>query len=485
MAADPQRDPIASPSQAVLGWYEEVIPGVSPASPRLTKFRRTGGGFELRKDAYDSAEMKDNRQTSDSRHGIRRPMGDVATELSAQSYDPFWEALMGCAFASGLTLAGGGVDFDSISSSATNNSFTFAGLDAEHGLQFGDRVAIAGAANAALNGTWTVIRATTAQIFVAEDLPTAGTDAGVGVQVTRLGKRLVIGNIIRTFGFEEALGGVGQFQLFEGVRVNTAAINLPPTGIATCRWGFVAQKASGMVATSKDGLPPLTQTQSTFGTLTFSATARTIAAASGDFTSTIQVGDQIRITGTALQHEKKVLTVLDVAARLITVGESLQAGTATTYQLTRMAVPSYLPAPQTDVMVAASGLVLIDGDPIGTVTALNFTVDNGMQGATVVGSNTIPQHAFGPRQGISGKITALFQEGGLYDKYEGEVDCSLIFRLDDPDGRWMQYAFPRLKLNSATLDRSANEGIPISLDIVALESRRDDCEVTNMIFCTA
>ena len=48
MAADARLDPIASPSLGTLGWYAEVTPNVAPASPVVTHFRRTGGGFELR-----------------------------------------------------------------------------------------------------------------------------------------------------------------------------------------------------------------------------------------------------------------------------------------------------------------------------------------------------------------------------------------------------------------------------------------------------
>jgi hypothetical protein len=91
----------------------------------VTHFRRTGGGFELRKDAYDSAEIKDNRQTSDSRHGVRRSMGDVDGELSVQSYDAFWEALMGGTWDTGLTLTGGGTDFASLAANGTSSILTF------------------------------------------------------------------------------------------------------------------------------------------------------------------------------------------------------------------------------------------------------------------------------------------------------------------------------------------------------------------------
>ena len=63
MAADARLDPIASPSLGTLGWYAEVAPNVAPVSPVVTHFRRTGGGFELRKDAYDSAEINPNRMT--------------------------------------------------------------------------------------------------------------------------------------------------------------------------------------------------------------------------------------------------------------------------------------------------------------------------------------------------------------------------------------------------------------------------------------
>lgn len=487
MAADARKDPIASPSLGVLGWYSEVTPNEAPASPVVTHFRRTGGGFELRKDAYDSAEISDKRMTADSRHGVRRSMGEVDAELSVQSYDAFWEALLGGTWNTGVTLTGGGADFDSLAANGTTNVLTFAGLSGDHGLQFADRIEIANAAVAGLNGTWTVIAASAANITVAEDLPTASADTGGTLTVTRLGKRLTIGNTYRTFGFEEALGGIAQFQLFSGVKTNTAEINLPPTGIATVKWTFVGQEAGGMTGTSIYGDPPVARSQADYGTLTFNAAARTITRASGDFTATFDVGDQFRFTGASftLQHLKKILTVLAVSATVITVAETIEGGTAATYTMTRIAKATYLPAPQTSVLAAASGVLLVDGEAIGTVTGLQFTIDNGISGSPVVGSNTIPQLVWGARQSISGRLTALLQEGGIYGKFEGEGEANIIMRLDDPDGHWLQFAMPRVKLNSAQLDRSANEGIPITVDVVALESRRDDCEVTDLIITSA
>ena len=134
---------------------------------------RTGGGFELRKDAYDSAEISDKRMTADSRHGVRRSMGEVDAELSVQSFDAFWEGIMGGTWNTGVTLTGGGADFDSLAANGTTNVLTFAGLSGDHGLQFADRILIANAAVAGLNGTWTVIAASAANITVAEDLPAA------------------------------------------------------------------------------------------------------------------------------------------------------------------------------------------------------------------------------------------------------------------------------------------------------------------------
>ena len=485
MAADARRDPIASPSLGILGWYSEVTANEAPASPVVTHFRRTGGGFELRKDAYDSAEISDKRMTADSRHGVRRSMGEVDAELSVQSYDAFWEALLGGTWNTGVTLTGGGADFDSLAANGTTNVLTFAGLSGDHGLQFADRILIANAAVAGLNGIWTIIAAGAANLTVAEDLPAATADTGGTLTVTRLGKRLTIGNTYRTFGFEEALGGIAQFQLFSGVKTNTAEINLPPTGIATVKWTFVGQEAGGMTGTSIYGDPPVAKTQADFGTLTFSATNRTITRASGDFTTTFDVGDQLRFTNITLQHLKKILTVLSVTSTVITVAETIEGGTAATYTMTRIAKATYLPAPQTSVLAAASGVLLVDGEAIGTVTGLQFTIDNGISGSPVVGSNTIPQLVWGARQSISGRLTALLQEGGIYGKFEGEIEANIIMRLDDPDGHWLQFAMPRVKLNSAQLDRSANEGIPITVDVVALESRRDDCEVTDLIITSA
>lgn len=486
--ADANRDPIASSSQSALGWFEEVQPGVAPPTPAVTAFRRTGGGFQLTKEAYDSAEIRPDRMTADSRHGVRRAIGEVEIELSVGSYDTMFEALMGSRFDTGFAITGGGADFDEIASDATTGVIAIVNPSGgEAGFQFGDRITIVGVTTApALNGTYTVVAAGPDSVTVAEPIPDMAPDAGT-VVLTRLGRRLVIGNIYRTFGFEEALNEVAQFQLFSGCKPNSLALNLPPTGIATGTWNIQGQKAGPMGEESIDGLPPLDFTATNFGQLVFDGATQRITAAAGDFTTNLAVGQRIRfmtLPAAMAQTERKILTIRELTARVMTVFESIESDTANTYVMRRVSTSSYADGSVAPVLAAASGLLLLDGAPIATVTALSFTIDNGIAGATVVGSNEIPQLVWGPRQSISGQMTALFQEGGIYNKFEGEIEGSLIMRLDDPNGNWLQFALPRVKFNSAELDRSAAEGIPVTVDIVGLRTARQDTAPTNIVICT-
>lgn len=465
----------AAASLADLGYQEEDLGfGNGVSTPNLKTFRRISGAPSLSKEAYDSEERRKDRMQADSRHGRRSVAGAIETEASVTSYDAAWEAVLGGAWAAGVTVTASAGD--GITATAATRTFTRAAGGGQSfitdGLRIGDRVQIAGL-NAAYDGkafTITGLTATTMTVapepgvtFV--DVSTADVDA----TITVLGKKLTIGNAFRSFVMERAWTDIGQFQAFKGCVFNSVNVSLPTTGMARLSWNVIGKDADSMSASSIDGAAALTRTATELGSLTISG--KTITCGTSDWaTQGIAVGNVITlsdVTGISGFPEKQ-LTVTSVNATALSVAEAIPNGTATAYTLTRVGQPSYAAPETTSSLVAVNGVMLMDGQPVAVITEFSFSVDNQMGGKPVVGSNTVPFLKFGNRQMVQGSVSFLFTDSTVYNKFVNEQEVSLLLRMDDPDGGFLSWFFQRVKLNGGEINDSDADGLPISMEFRSL-----------------
>lgn len=467
---------VATPSLTDLGYEEEVQFGELNTTHALKTFRRRSVTLNLTKDTYDSEEIRDDRQQADSRHGVRRVSGDIESELICGEYDDAFQALMGGTWSSGTTYAGNKVDFDSVAFNGDTRTLTFDFSDAggnvltEFGLKIGDRFTMANLSEGENNKTFTVVGVTATTVSVAEACKTAAADTGATITL-KTHRKLTVGSVYRSFTFERAFKDVGLYRVFKGCRFNTLALSLPPTGIITARWGIVGKDAMPLSDTSIDGSAKRTATQTDYGTLTVDAAARTITAASGDFTAaplSLAPGAQIRFTSSTLGNTKR-FTVVTVSSTVIRVAEALYGGSDTTYTIVKTSQPDYTAPGTASPLVAVSGYLLEGLAPTGIVTGLEINVDNGIGGSPAVAHQTIPQLVWGDRQLITGRMTVLFQNETLPNKFDNETESSLLMRLDDVNGSaWMQFFMPRIKYNSAEIADAVREGLPVTMDYRAL-----------------
>lgn len=250
---------IATGSQADLGYALESTYGVSPTGPAYKSVRRkSAAGLNLTKDTYDSEEVRSDRMLADSRHGVRRATGDVETEISPGSYDDFFIALLGSAAVSGAnggwTLGAGTSTVDSVTfAAAPTNTITRATSFITAGFRIGDRISIADSVTAN-NGYATVIGISTNGLVMTVDKALA-TDVGAAT-ITVYGKKALVGAVYNSFTLERAYRDltVPKFQSFTGMRVNSAAVSLPPTGLATITWNFLGKDASALEDGSASGV---------------------------------------------------------------------------------------------------------------------------------------------------------------------------------------------------------------------------------------
>ena len=469
---------VASGSLADLGYAEEVCAGKPIVDPQLKVFRRRSTTLALTKDAYDSEEIRSDRMVSDSRHGIRRVAGDVISEVSPASHDDAYEALMGGFWRAGVSaaLTGSAVSINANGVAQLPPGGNWATL----GVRLGDRIRFAGTGNAAYDGrSFNILSMSAASprdatlsnekgfTFVTATLA-AGTMAVAG-------KKLGIGNILRSFVFERAFTDIGRFITYRGVRFNSAAFALPPTGIATVTFGLIGTDADPVAMASIDGVPEVTKTQVELGTLTFVASARTIEASTSDWTAEgFAVGDMVVFTGmTVAPQNNNPRHITAISGAIATVAEAIQDAVETTFTVRKVALPDYDEVSAEGVLVAVSGAVIVGGRQIGVVTAFDLTVNNNMAGSEVVGSNVIPTITWGNQQTVQGSLTILFDaDAGLeaYNRFDLEQEAMVAMRMDSADGAaFLQITMPRCKFNSGTIGDAVATGLPITMDIRGLQ----------------
>jgi hypothetical protein len=485
---------VASGSLADLGYAEEVCAGKPIVDPQLKVFRRRSTTLALTKDAYDSEEIRSDRMVSDSRHGIRRVGGEIVSEVSPASHDDAYEALMGGFWRAGVVM-------DLVANAVTINAngvaqLPVAGNWATLGFRIGDRITILGTGNIDYDG-----RSFTILGLRADDPrnATLSNEKGFTFQATTLalgtirvaGKKLGIGNILRSFVFERAFTDIGRFITYRGVRFNSAAFALPPTGIATVNFGLIGTDADPVALASIDGVPELVKGPAELGVLTFDAAARTVTSSTGDWEDEgFGVGDLVVFTGMAVapqNNNPRHITAINGAA--ITVAEAIQSAVEPAFSVRKVALPDYDEVSEEGVLVAVSGTVIVGGRQIGVVTALDMTINNNMAGSEVVGSNIIPTITWGNQQTVQGSLTILFDaDAGLeaYNRFDLEQEALVAMRMDSADGQsFLQITLPRCKFNSGTIGDAVATGLPITMDIRGLQPTDPVADNSQVVIQTA
>jgi hypothetical protein len=160
----------------------------------------------------------------------------------------------------------------------------------------------------------------------------------------------------------------------------------------------------------------------------------------------------------------------------MTVAEAINTTTAISanFTVTRVGAPLYTTAPVGEISVAVSGRVLLNGLPVATVTALSMNIDNQMAAATVVGRNVKPISLWGYLADITGSMTVLFDRQGAgetaYNAFDLEQDARVYVRLDNSARtQFMSFSLPRVKFSTGGIGDAVAEGLPVTLDFVALK----------------
>jgi hypothetical protein len=328
---------VASGPLADLGYVEEVSYGKVPASPILKTCRRRSTTLGLTKESYQSEEIRSDRQVSDLRHGVRKSGGDVVTEMSPTSHADFMEALLGSywqtpvaitASVINLTATTVGTIGDGGTVEITATSFDFIAA----GMYVGAPVTFTGTGTTGINGKlFTVISHAANKVVLhpPSDLSYTSPASLTAGTFHLMGARIGMGNIYRSFAFERAFTDIGKFLVLKGLRVNSYAAELPPTGIATGTFNFMGKDAVPLATASIDGVAELEIDATDVTSLTFNGPAGTITAAAGSFVSLgLEVGDRILIDGAGVldaqnRNPKTIVAISGSPFRVLTVAEAI------------------------------------------------------------------------------------------------------------------------------------------------------------------
>jgi hypothetical protein len=233
---------IASGVQTSIGYVAETTYGVTPNFPQLKFLRHNEATFNLERETFESQEKRTDRMMQDQVGGVRKITGKIKTEVTTGSYTDFLEALLGNTFTSGIS--GSNTDFTQITVNASAKTFTAtAGDFIAKGFRLYDVFTFSGD-----NKRYTILGLTAKIITVAESISVNATYTTFTIAVS--GKKLIIGNTVKSFTIEKAYTDIGQYLVHTGCRINSLQIQAPASGLQTLEFDIVGQDQKEMSATS-------------------------------------------------------------------------------------------------------------------------------------------------------------------------------------------------------------------------------------------
>ena len=119
-----------------------------------------------------------------------------------------------------------------------------------------------------------------------------------------------------------------------------------------------------------------------------------------------------------------------------------------------------------------TGSITEGGSTIAVVTALELTLENGLEPLFSVGSQTTSQPAIGKSR-VTGSLTTYFDSKALYEKFVNETSSSIQLTLTDVDGNDYIIDIGNVKYNSGQPDVAGEGPVTIAMDFVGLYDSSD------------
>ena len=210
--------------------------------------RRVTSSLNVTKETYQSNEMRADRQIADMRHGVQSVDGSISGELSPGTYEKFMAAILRKAWVA-APASGAYSDITAAVTSGNAGTFTSA-LTAtflQDGLKVGDVVRQTGGTGDAANNNARnfLITALTDKVITGlmlDGSPVKAAASGDALTFTGVGKKTWVPSTGHTedwFSIEHNYSDVDLSEVFWDLKVNSLAVKLPATGIATIDIGLM------------------------------------------------------------------------------------------------------------------------------------------------------------------------------------------------------------------------------------------------------
>lgn len=236
---------IAQGIRKQLVYVKEVSWGVAPAAATAVQtIRRVTGQFNLKKDTYQSEEIRTDYQMADFRHGIRSADGSLNGEFSPGTYAPFVSAALARAFSAITTTSPG-----SITVAGTGPSYTISRATGSYltdGIKIGHVVRFTGlnANNNNKNLLVTDLTGTLLTVVVLNGTTLTAETVATGGAYTVPGRENYVpttGHTDDSFTFEDRQADVPYYERFVGLKVNSLAVSIPANGLSTVDVAFMGK----------------------------------------------------------------------------------------------------------------------------------------------------------------------------------------------------------------------------------------------------
>lgn len=229
-----------------LAYKAESTWGTVPSASSAQLLRRLSTSLALKKQTYQSGEIRSDYQVADFRHGVRSVEGSISGELSPGTYEDFMAAAVRKVFASVSAISGLSLTI------ATSGSFYTitrgSGDFITGGLKIGDVIRItAGSVNANnLNKNAMIVALTTtvATVYVLNGLTMTAEGPIASCTVSVVGKKTMVptsGHTDTSFSIERWQSDISKSDVFSGCKINTMSVQLPATGIAGIEFGMMGK----------------------------------------------------------------------------------------------------------------------------------------------------------------------------------------------------------------------------------------------------
>jgi hypothetical protein len=228
-----------------VGYKKESTWGTLAGNTGGKLLRRVTANFNLAKEAYESAEIRTDRQVADFRHGVRSAEGSLNGELSSAAYADFMGSIVGKDFVA-VTL-GSAVQTTVTVSGTTYTLVRASGSWLTDGLRVGMVIRASGLTTTADNAKNLLVASVTATQAVV--VPLNGSTMTVqstasGVTLTAPGKQTFVpttGHTDDSYTVEEFYADIAQSEVYTGMKVNSMNVQLPATGLTTVDFGFAGK----------------------------------------------------------------------------------------------------------------------------------------------------------------------------------------------------------------------------------------------------